>query len=116
MVATAHAQEHPANAGRFLPECKAFLNNNASGTPTSGTVLQGFCGGMVVGIVLMAQPLFAPGQSRGAERCMDIPENVTNRQLVEAVVRYIEARPQRWNEQFRVLAIQALFDGFPCKR
>jgi hypothetical protein len=47
---------------------------------------------------------------------MDIPENVTNRQLVEAVVHYIEARPQRWNEQFRVLVIQALFDGWPCKK
>ena len=108
-VTAASGQENPANAGRFLPECKAYLNN------TSGTALQGFCGGMVVGIALIAQPLFGPGQARGTGRCMDIPENVTNGQLIETVVRYIEARPQRWAEQFRVLAIQALFDGWPCK-
>jgi hypothetical protein len=109
-ISTANAQENPANAGRFLPECKAYLDN------TSGTALQGFCGGMDVGMALIAQPLFAPGQARGTERCIDIPENVTNRQLIEAVVRYIEARPQRWGEQFRVLVIQALFDGWPCRK
>lgn len=109
-VTAANGQENLANAGRFLPECKAYLNN------TSGTALQGFCGGMVVGMALLAQPLFAPAQVRGTERCMDIPENVTNRQLIETVVRYIEARPQRWGEQFRVLIIQALFDGWPCRK
>jgi len=64
-ITTVHGAENAANAGRFLPECKAFLDNNTSGIPTSGTALQGFCGGMVVGIALIAQPLFAPGQSRG---------------------------------------------------
>jgi hypothetical protein len=109
-VTTANAAENAANAGRFLPECKAYLDN------PSGTSLQGFCGGMVVGIALIAGPLFAPGQSRDTERCMDIPEGITNRQLIETVVRYIEARPQRWGEQFRVLTIQALFDAWPCKK
>ncbi len=64
----------------------------------------------------MAQPLFAPGQSRGAERCVDIPESTTNRQFVQVVVRYIEAQPKRMNEQFRVLAVEALFDAWPCKK
>jgi hypothetical protein len=45
-----------------------------------------------------------------------MPENVSNRQLIETVVRYIEARPQRMQEQFRVLAVQALFDAWPCQK
>jgi Rap1a immunity proteins len=110
-ITAAGAQEYPTDAGRFLPECKAYLNDT---TGTSGTAIQGFCGGMVVGMASIAQPLFAPGQSRGTNRCLAIPENVTNRQLIEAVVRYIESRPQRWGEQFRVLAVQALFDAWPC--
>jgi hypothetical protein len=108
-ITGANAAEDPASAGYMLPHCKASLHY------PPGTFIEGYCAGIVVGMVAVAQPLFAPGQSRAAERCVDIPENVSNRQLVEAVVRYIEARPQRMQEQFRVLAVQALFDTWPCK-
>jgi hypothetical protein len=99
-----------SSAGSMLPHCKASLDY------PPGTFIQGFCAGMVVGVAALAQPLFAPGQSRATERCVSIPENVSNRQLIQAVVRYIEARPQRINEQFRVLATEALFDAWPCQK
>ncbi len=35
---------------------------------------------------------------------------------MQVVVRYIEAQPKRMNEQFRVLAVEALFDAWPCKK
>jgi hypothetical protein len=108
-ITPANAAEDAASAAYMLPHCKASLNY------PPGTFIEGYCAGIVVGMVAVAQPLFAPGQSRASERCVDIPENVTNRQLVEAVVRYIEARPQRMQERFRVLAVQALFDTWPCK-
>jgi Ssp1 endopeptidase immunity protein Rap1a len=104
----ANAAEDPTTAGYMLPHCKASLQY------PPGTFIEGFCAGIVVGMVAVAQPLFAPKQSRAAERCVDIPKNVSSRQLVEAVVRYIEARPQRMPEQFQVLAVQALFDTWPC--
>ena len=108
-ITAANAAEDAASAGYMLPHCKSSLNY------PPGTFIEGYCAGIVVGMVAVAQPLFAPGQSRAAERCLDIPENVSNRQLVEAVVSYIEARPQRMEQQFRVLAVQALFDTWPCK-
>ena len=108
-VMPVHAAEDAASAGYMLPHCKASLDY------PSGTFIQGFCAGVVVGMAAIAQPLFAPGQSRVDKRCLDIPETISNRQLVEAVVRYIEARPQRMEEQFRVLAVQGLFDTWPCK-
>jgi hypothetical protein len=108
-IAAAHAAEDAASAGYMLPHCKASLHY------PPGTFIEGYCAGIVVGMVAVAQPLFAPGQSRAAERCLDIPGTVSNSQLVEAVVSYIEARPQRMQEQFRVLAVQALFDTWPCK-
>jgi hypothetical protein len=108
-ITAANAAEDAASAGYMLPHCKASLHY------PPGTFIEGYCAGIVVGMVAVAQPLFAPGQSRAAERCLDIPGNVSNSQLVEAVVSYIEARPQRMQEQFRVLAVQALFDTWPCK-
>jgi hypothetical protein len=108
-ITAANAAEDAASAGYMLPHCKASLNY------PPGTFIEGYCAGIVVGMVAVAQPLFAPGQSRAAERCLDVPGNVSNSQLVEAVVSYIEARPQRMQEQFKVLAVQALFDTWPCK-
>jgi len=107
-----HAAEvDTSSAGYMLPHCKASLDN-----PSSGTFIDGYCAGIVVGMVAIAQPVFAPGQSPGTGRCLDVPEKTSSRQLVETVVRYIEARPERWNEQFQVLAVQALFDRWPCKK
>ena len=104
-----HAAENAASAGYMLPHCKASLDY------PPGTFIQGFCAGVVVGVAAMAQPLFAPGQARAAERCVNIPESITNRQFVQVVVGYIEAHPNRMDEQFRVLAVEALFDAWPCK-
>jgi Rap1a immunity proteins len=109
VITAANAAEDAASAGYMLPHCKASLHY------PPGTFIEGYCAGIVAGMVAVAQPLFAPGQSRAAERCLDIPENVSNRRLVEAVVSYIEARPQWMEQQFRVLAVQALFDTWPCK-
>jgi hypothetical protein len=108
-ITTANAAENATSAGYMVTHCRASLDY------PPGTFIEGYCAGIVVGMVAIAQPLFAPGQSRAAGRCIDIPENVSDRQLVEAVVLYVEARPERMQEQFRVLAVQALFDTWPCK-
>ena len=105
-----HAAENAASAGYMPPHCKASLDY------PPGTFIQGFCAGVVVGVAAMAQPLFAPRQARAAERCVNIPESITNRQFVQVVVRYIEAHLNRMDEQFRVLAVEALFDAWPCKK
>ena len=109
VVMQARAAENMASAGSMLPHCKASLGD-------SSTFIQGFCAGIVVGMAALAQPLFAPGQSRAAELCVNIPESTSNGQLIQAMVRYIEARPQRMNEQFSVLALEARYDAWPCPK
>jgi hypothetical protein len=58
------------------------------------------------------------GQARWFDerwRCLKIPDSVTQGQIVGVVVLYMEARPQRLHEPFRSLALEALFDAWPCR-
>jgi Rap1a immunity proteins len=50
-----------------------------------------------------------------AWRCAHIPEEATLEQIIQAVVRYIGARPNRLHEPFRLLALEALADAWPCR-
>jgi Rap1a immunity proteins len=43
------------------------------------------------------------------------PDNTDNLQRVRIIVTYIEARPERKNEDFRLLANEALARTWPCK-
>jgi Ssp1 endopeptidase immunity protein Rap1a len=43
------------------------------------------------------------------------PDNVDNLQRVRTIVSYIEARPDRKNEDFRLLANEAMAKAWPCK-
>ncbi len=72
-VTTANAAWNATSAGSMLPHCKASLDY------PPGTFIQGFCAGMVVGVAAVAQPIFAPGQSRASERCANIPEGTRPR-------------------------------------
>jgi Rap1a immunity proteins len=44
------------------------------------------------------------------------PEGATNLQRVQAVVNYIETRPDRKNADFRLVANQAMAKAWPCKK
>lgn len=44
------------------------------------------------------------------------PEATSNLQRVQAIVTYIEARPQRKQEDFRLLANEAMAKTWPCKK
>ena len=44
------------------------------------------------------------------------PENATNQQRVQVVVNYIEVRPERQNEDFRLFANEAMAKAWPCKK
>jgi len=44
------------------------------------------------------------------------PETTSNLQRVQAVVGYIDARPQRKQEDFRLLAMEAMAKTWPCKK
>jgi hypothetical protein len=48
----------------------------------------------------------------GSKSCA--PDNATNNQLMRVVLAYIEVRPQRMNEEFMKLAVEALRSAWPC--
>jgi hypothetical protein len=82
----------------MLPDCRLF----AEGSSYPHTILQGYCAGLVEGIAYTANSV-----------C--IPAGANNNQLVRVVVQYIDSYPARLNEDFRALALEALFKAWPCK-
>jgi hypothetical protein len=44
------------------------------------------------------------------------PDNVDNLQRVRTIVSYIDARPERKSEDFRLLANEAMAKAWPCKK
>jgi Rap1a immunity proteins len=65
----------------------------------------GFCAGTITAIL---------GLRTSFVIC--VPSNVAKGQVLQAILRYVEARPQRVQEEFGPLAIEALRDAWPCKK
>ena len=95
--------EDPDSANFYLPGCKGLLDDRM----TSGVSVyqQGRCGGHVASLV------YGVGEQ---EFCS--PKGVSIGQAVAVVIKYIEARPERMQEPFGKLALEALEEAWPCKR
>jgi len=74
-------------------------------------LLDAFLGGECVGII--EGILFA--RSAGSETSC-LPNGVIIDQGVIVVVQYIDARPARLHESFKLLVFEALQAAWPCKR
>jgi hypothetical protein len=100
-VTMAGAQDADINSAEFmLPHCRAILEKE------SGIYLfQGVCVGTIDSLQYV-RPLMG---------CADIPSEVTADQAINVIIRYIEARPERMHELFKALAIEAMFNAWPCK-
>jgi hypothetical protein len=44
-----------------------------------------------------------------------LPTGWRDNQGTQVIIAYIEARPQRMHEDFRVLAVEAMQKAWPCK-
>jgi hypothetical protein len=95
--------EDTTTANQMLPGCKGLLDDRM----TSGVSVyqQGRCGGHVASLV------YGVGEQ---EFCS--PKGVSIGQAVAVVIKYIEARPERMQEPFGKLAVEALEEAWPCKR
>lgn len=88
------------SANSIMNGCRPFVAGTPSGS--LGSAFQkGVCVGTVDTIVETAQPV-----------C--IPKGATTMQAVRIVVKYIDDRPARMHENFRVLAREALTEAWPC--
>jgi len=91
------AEQNPYSVTYVMPGCRAFIKGGSL-----NSFKQGWCSGLITGLAQMHR------------RCM--PPQLTQRQLASAIVQYIDARPARMHEDFRILAAEAMQAAWPCKR
>jgi hypothetical protein len=104
LVATATAAGPAASSRMFsadfyLGGCKDFVAGKSN-----------FFAGRCVGAVEVLDALNAD------TKLFCPPDNTDNLQRVRTIVTYIEARPDRKNEDFRLLANEAMAMAWPCKK
>jgi hypothetical protein len=100
-TSAAHAGSPAASAYRaevYLSGCKDFI----AGRPN-------FQGGRCVGAVEVLEDLSED------TKMFCSPEATNNLERVRVIVAYIEARPERMKEDFRLLANEAMAKAWPCK-
>lgn len=92
---TAFAQSGETSASFIMPSCQEFVG------PASR---KGQCSGIVEALVYAGKPvgICAPRASTG--------------QAVAIVMKYIDGRPAREQDNFIVLALEALRATWPCKK
>jgi hypothetical protein len=101
---TGHAQPKPFSANEAI---------TAKSEDNKLWFLRGFCMGTVSTVAGAATALERAAKGTTGV-CIPAGE-VTVNQQVRVVVAYIDARPKRLHEDFRVLALEALKDARPCK-
>ncbi|HXX49793.1 MAG TPA: Rap1a/Tai family immunity protein [Xanthobacteraceae bacterium] len=87
------------SADFYLAGCKDFLAGKSN-----------FFGGRCVGAVEVLDAL------NSDTKMFCPPDNATNLQRVQVIVGYIEARPERKNADFRLVANEAMAKAWPCKK
>jgi hypothetical protein len=88
------------SANYYLPGCRAITTNSQS---VNQLFAQGECIGIIEAVASMG-PL-----------C--VPAGITFRQMTAVVVRWLDQHPERWNEDFMWLALDAMYAAWPwpCK-
>ncbi len=110
----AEENKNTDSANYMLPICRELVNGKSGGE-------QGYCAGVVDGIAYMGflvrtmGKLSPPGETMPRQLCLNVPDEVTIRQMVRVVIVYIEARPALMHTSFRGLALEALRASWPCK-
>jgi Rap1a immunity proteins len=82
----------------YLPGCKDFITGQSN-----------FLSGRCVGAVEVLDALSLD------TKAFCTPKATNNLERVRVIVAYIEARPQRLKEDFRLLANEAMAKSWPCK-
>ena len=91
------AQEDQTSGNYWLHECKKDPTQLAE---TSGTFQYGWCFGVVYGLSLHPQ--------------ICVPTQVPVVQEMDVVLKYLDAHPETRHRSFRLLALEALKEAFPC--
>src|ERR1044071_6621174 len=89
----------------YLPRCKLVVR----GPSTDREIVSATYCVAAVGALIGAAPFLAPRY----QFCF--PEDVTSAEAVQVVVAYLESSLSRLHEDFRLLAITAMRQAWPCR-
>jgi Rap1a immunity proteins len=101
-TAPSTAAEDTRSAGFMLPHCKAGLD------PATRDALGGGCLGIVGTLSFVSRVL-----DQGLQFCQ--PSAISPEQLLGTVIDFVETHPERMQEDFRLLALTAMHDAWPCR-
>ena len=102
------AQPERTSANYFMPGCRdmaSLINFSISEQSKEDSYRMGVCSGIMVGLGYL-------GKSYG----ICLPADATSQQAAVEVVLYIDGRPERMNENFTALSVEALKAAWPCNR
>jgi len=100
-TSVAWAEEDRSSGTLYAPHCKSLLS------APKNTFMEGMCLGMLQGFAGVGRGL--PAAIRFCQ-----PQDNPYKDLLGAVVRFLDAHPERLNEKFGVLALAALREAYPC--
>jgi Rap1a immunity proteins len=95
-----------SSANHFLQRCRAVVDREIDQHFDIG-----ICSGVMIAIHDVSILLHVPPDHQ-LRSCL--PESVTVEQSVAVVVRWLDRRPHRWDENFVKLAMSALHETWPC--
>ena len=99
------AEQDVTSANFLMSACRDVVSGNMSNGESKGDLFtMGLCAGIISGLSYM-----------GTFYGLCSPIGVTSQQAVSVVVQYIDHQPARMDEDFRVLASEALRAAWPCK-
>lgn len=103
-VSSVFATEADFSSGNYmLQHCEHYIFKSGQ-----FDVRDGECGGAIATLTFLANAL-----SEGFKPCP--PKEHTKEQAARVVVNYMRNNPQLLNEPFRILAMTALSQAWPCK-
>ena len=103
---TAVAEPDQTSADHIMPACRdvAALMTFSNTESKEDFSRMSFCVGIITGLSYMGQPYG-----------ICLPVGATSQQAARVVVQYIDGRPERMNENFMLLTVEALQAAWPCK-
>src|SRR6266516_8033158 len=72
-------------------------------------LIEGFCVGAVAGVRFLAA-----ASTKSTQYPICVPDNVPRRQVLSVVVRYLHNHPERLNDDFLWIIMDALREAWPC--
>jgi hypothetical protein len=91
-----HAEDVSSSANSYLPGCEAALRGEAN-------LAAGRCIGVMEGLAVL-----------GPLNVFCAPDTTSTSQWMRVVLKFIKDRPERMHQDFRVLAVEALKEAWPC--